>query len=112
MKRHGLPTEGYKSQSWEDFEDKAMGIVITVCDNAAGETCPVYLSKVVRAHWGMTDPGNMKGTDAEMIAAFEETYRILEHRINTMLALPLETMSPKELMSELNKIGNLSATET
>ena len=112
LKRHGLPIKGYTSQSWEDFEDKTIDIVITVCDNAARETCPVYLSKVVRAHWGLTDPGHMKGTNAEMIAAFEETYLILEQRISKMLALPLETMSPNELTSELNEIGNLSATET
>ena len=111
LKRHGLPTEGYKSQSWEDFKDKTMDIVITVCDNAAGETCPVYLSKVVRAHWGITDPGHVQGTDADKIAAFEETYRILEQRINKMLALPLETMSTKELTSKLNEIGKHSATE-
>ena len=59
----------------------------------------------------MTDPGHVKGTDAEMIAAFEKTYRILEQRINKMLALPLETMSPKDLTAELNKIGKHSITE-
>ncbi|MDO9423489.1 MAG: arsenate reductase ArsC [Methylobacter sp.] len=110
LKRHGLPTEGYKSQSWEDFEDKAMDIVITVCDNAAGETCPVYLSKAVRAHWGVSDPGHVEGTENEKIAAFEKIFGILEQRVKKMLTLPLETMSPKELTSELNAIGQLFAT--
>ena len=109
LKRHDLPIEGYKSQSWEAFEDQPMDIVITVCDNAAGETCPVYLTKAVRAHWGVSDPGHVEGTEEEKIAAFENTYRTLELRINKMLALPLETMSPEKLTAELNAIGKLTA---
>ena len=109
LKRHGLPTEGYQSQSWEAFEHQPMDIVITVCDNAAGETCPVYLTKAVRAHWGVSDPGHAEGSEEEKIAAFEQTYRTLELRINAMLALPLETMPPEELTAELNAIGTLTA---
>lgn len=109
LKRHGLPTEGYKSQSWEEFENQPMDIVITVCDNAAGESCPVYLTRAIRAHWGVPDPGHVQGTGEEIIAAFEHTYRTLELRINTMLALPLETMSPEELTAELNAIGKLNS---
>ncbi|MEE9336768.1 MAG: arsenate reductase ArsC [Methylococcaceae bacterium] len=112
LKRHSLPTEGYKSQSWEDFEDQSMDIVITVCDNAAGETCPVYLSKAVRAHWGVSDPGHVEGTEDEKISAFEKTFEILQLRVQKMLALPLETMLPEQLTSELNMIGKLSPTES
>ncbi len=108
LKRHGLPAEGYQSQSWDDFEHQPMDIVITVCDNAAGETCPVYLSKAVRAHWGVSDPGHVEGSEEEKIAAFEETFRILTLRVNKMLALPLETMSPDALTAELNAIGQLT----
>ncbi|WP_432742388.1 arsenate reductase ArsC [Methylobacter sp. G7] len=109
LKHHGLPTEGYQSQFWEAFEHQPMDIVITVCDNAAGETCPVYLTKAVRAHWGVSDPGHAEGSEEEKIAAFEQTYRTLELRINAMLALPLETMPPEELTAELNAIGTLTA---
>ena len=109
LKRHGLPAEGYKSQSWEEFEDQPMDIVITVCDNAAGETCPVYLTKAVRAHWGVSDPGHVEGTEAEKIAAFEQTFATLELRIKKMLELPLETMPPETLTAELNAIGKLTA---
>lgn len=109
LKRHGLPTEGYQSQSWDEFEHQPMDIVITVCDNAAGETCPVYLTKAVRAHWGVSDPGHVEGTEEEKIAAFEQTFRILTLRVNKMLALPLETMPPEELTAELNAIGTLTA---
>lgn len=109
LKRHNLPTEGYQSQSWEDFEDTAMDIVITVCDNAAGESCPVYLTEVVRTHWGVSDPGHVEGTAEEKIAAFEQTFSILKLRVEKMLELPLETMTPEELTAELNKIGSFTA---
>ena len=109
LKRHNLPTEGYQSQSWEDFEETAMDIVITVCDNAAGESCPVYLTEVVRTHWGVSDPGHVEGTDEEKIAAFEQTFSILKLRVEKMLELPLETMTPEELTAELNKIGSFTA---
>ncbi|MDI1231466.1 MAG: arsenate reductase ArsC [Methylobacter sp.] len=109
LKRHGLPTDGYQSQSWEAFADQPMDIVITVCDNAAGETCPVYLTKAVRAHWGVSDPGHVEGSEEEKMAAFEQTYRTLELRINAMLALPLETIPHEELTAELNAIGTLTA---
>lgn len=107
LKRHNLPTEGYQSQSWDNFTDQPMDIVITVCDNAAGETCPAYLNDSVRVHWGLTDPGHVKGTDEETIAAFEETFSIIEQRVKSMLTLPLETMSPDELAVNLNTIAQL-----
>jgi arsenate reductase len=109
LARHGLPNQGYKSQSWEDFADQPMDIVITVCDNAAGETCPVYLTQAVRAHWGVSDPGHVKGSDEEIITAFEQTYRTLELRVKKMLALSLETMAQKQLTVELNAIGKVMA---
>ena len=109
LKRRGLPTEGYKSQSWEEFEEQPMDIVITVCDNAAGETCPVYLTGAVRAHWGVSDPGHVKGTDEEIIAAFDKTYQTLELRVKNMLTLPLEKMAQDELSAKLNAIGKLTA---
>lgn len=102
LKRHGLRTEGYKSQSWDEFEHQPMDIVITVCDNAAGEVCPVYLNKTAKVHWGLVDPGHIKGTDEEIITAFEKTYGILETRINKMLSLPLESMTAEEVAIKLN----------
>ena len=109
LKRHGLPTEGYQSQSWEDFEEIPMDFVITVCDNAAGETCPVYLSKAVSAHWGVSDPSHVEGSGEEKVAAFEQTFATLKRRINKMLELPLETLPKEELTVELNNIGQLTA---
>ncbi len=107
LKRHGLPTEGYQSQSWEEFEAIPMDIVITVCDNAAGETCPAYLGQVVRAHWGVSDPGHVKGTEMEKITAFEKTFAILEQRVKHMMTLPFEEISEQALTEKLNDIGKI-----
>ena len=105
LARHGLPTEGYVSQSWDEFEDTNIDIMISVCDSAAGEACPAYLGKAVRGHWGLADPAHIKGTAEEVEAAFEATYAALENRIHKLLALPVESLSRLELSEALNKIG-------
>jgi arsenate reductase len=105
LARHGLPTAGYSSQSWDEFEDSEIDIMISVCDSAAGETCPAYLGSAVRGHWGLSDPAHVTGSPAVIEAAFEATYAALERRIQRLLALPVETMSNAELTQALNKIG-------
>jgi arsenate reductase len=105
LARHGLPTEGYRSQSWEEFEDAGIDIMISVCDSAAGEACPAYLGQAVRGHWGLPDPAHVEGSAAEVEAAFEATYAALERRIHKLLALPVETMPRQELAEALNRIG-------
>ena len=109
LKREGIPAEGYFSKSWNDLP-ATPDIVITVCGNAAGETCPAYLAPAVRAHWGVEDPAKATGTDAEIDAAFELAYRTLRKRIETFLALPLaELMQDKvRLTAELERIGKIS----
>jgi arsenate reductase len=105
LARHGLPTEGYRSQSWDEFEDADIDILITVCASADGETCPVYLGSAVRGHWGLPDPAHVKGSPKEIEAAFEATYAALERSIHCLLALPIETLSRQELTDALNRIG-------
>lgn len=105
LARHGLPTEGYSSQSWDEFEDMPIDILITVCDSAAGESCPVYLGRAVKAHWGLPDPAHVQGSPEVIEAAFESTYTALEKRIQRLLALPIEKMSKSELGEALNRIG-------
>lgn len=105
LQRNGLPTEGYTSQSWDEFADAGIDIAITVCDQAAGEVCPVYLQSTTRAHWGLPDPAHISGTEAEIQAAFQATYDALEKRIQAMLALPLESLPANELSDLLNTIG-------
>ncbi len=102
---HSLPTDGYRSQSWDEFENIKIDIVITVCDNAAGETCPVFLGDAIRAHWGLPDPAHVTGTDETIKAAFESTYQALESRITKMLALDHQTLSKQQLTEQLNEIG-------
>lgn len=105
LKRHGLTTVGYKSQSWNEFAGQVIDIAITVCDNAVGEVCPGYLHSATRGHWGLQDPSHVHGSESEMITAFEETYQALEKRIQKMLLLPLESMSSAQLSRELNVLG-------
>jgi arsenate reductase len=108
LKREGIATDGYHSKSWDELPE-APHIVITVCASAAGETCPAYLRPALRAHWGVADPAHATGTDAEIDAAFMNTYRTLRHRIEAFLALPLDALrdDPAALSAELNRIGAL-----
>ncbi len=108
LTREGISTEGYYSKSWDNLP-LPPDIVITVCSNAAGETCPAYLGQAVRSHWDVEDPAHATGTDAEIDAAFMAAYRILRARIEAFLALPLSELKgePQRLKSELDRIGTL-----
>ncbi|WP_045227246.1 arsenate reductase ArsC [Methyloterricola oryzae] len=108
LARHGLPTEGYRSQSWDEFADANIDILITVCASADGETCPVYLGSAVRGHWGLPDPAHVEGPPEKIEAAFEATYAALERRIRRLLDLPADTLSKAELAEALNRIGRES----
>lgn len=106
LERNGVPTAGFTSQSWDEFEDKGIDIAITVCDQAAGEVCPVYLNSTIKAHWGLPDPAHVTGTDEKIKQAFQATYDALSIRINKMLALPIENMSGADITKALNEIGS------
>lgn len=108
LNRESISTEGLHSKSWDNLP-QTPDIVITVCASAAGETCPAYLGPVLRAHWGVEDPAHAAGSDEEIDAAFMTAYRILRHRIETLLALPLAELEndPARLKAELDRIGNL-----
>jgi arsenate reductase (thioredoxin) len=107
LEREGIATEGYYSKSWDNLP-VTPHIVITVCSNAAGETCPAYLGNVLRAHWGVDDPAKATGTDAEIDAAFIKAYSILRKRIEAFLALPPDTLAVKDqLQHQLKIIGEI-----
>ena len=110
LKSKGIATDGYFSKSWDDLP-YVPDIVITVCGNAAGETCPAYIGKVLRAHWGVEDPAKATGTEAEINASFEQAYQILHKRIEAFLALPLNTMQTdiEDFKMALDKIGQISS---
>jgi arsenate reductase (thioredoxin) len=107
LKEHGIPTEGYTSKSWEALEGVPIDIVITVCDQAAGETCPAYLGKASRAHWGLPDPAGVNGSEEDVKAAFRATFDALKRRVERLLALPLESLSEQELVDRLNEIDTI-----
>jgi arsenate reductase (thioredoxin) len=108
LAREGISTEGYYSKSWNDLP-VTPDIVLSVCGNAANETCPAYLGPVLRSHWGVEDPAHATGTDAEIDAAFMTAYRILRHRIEQFLALPLNELQNdhERLKAELDRISTL-----
>ena len=107
LAREGIATEGYYSKSWEDLP-QVPDIVISVCGNAANETCPAYLGPVLRTHWGVDDPAHATGTDAEIDAAFMTAYRILRARIEAFIALPLAELqqNPAQLKVEMDRIAS------
>ena len=107
LAREGIATEGYFSKSWEDLP-LVPDIVISVCGNAANETCPAYLGPVLRTHWGVEDPAHATGTDAEIDAAFMTAYRILRARIEAFFALPLAELQqdPARLKAEMDRIAS------
>ncbi len=103
----GISTAGYYSKSWDSLPI-VPDIVITVCSNAAGETCPAYLGNVIRAHWGVDDPAKAIGTDDEIDASFEHAYMILRKRIEAFLQLDVSLLSDKNRLTEqLKNIGQL-----
>jgi len=108
LEQQGISTEGYFSKSWNDLT-VTPDIVLSVCGNAANETCPVYLGQVMRSHWGVEDPSHAEGTEEEIKAAFMKAYKILRHRIEQFLALPLAELQkdPARLKAELDRIGTL-----
>ena len=108
LAREGIATEGYFSKSWENLP-AVPDIVISVCGNAANETCPAYLGPVLRTHWGVEDPAHATGTDEEIDAAFMTAYRILRARIEAFFALPLAELqqNPAQLKAEMDRIASL-----
>jgi arsenate reductase len=108
LEREGISTEGYFSKSWNDLL-VTPDIVLSVCGNAANETCPTYLGPVLRSHWGVEDPAHVEGSEAEIDAAFMTAYGILRYRIEQFLALPLEALknNREQLKSELDRISTL-----
>ena len=107
LKSKGIATEGYSSKSWDNLP-ATPDIVITVCSNAAGETCPAYLGNVMRAHWGVDDPAKATGTEEQINASFDNAYRILRARIEAFLKLDQKTLGDSQkLKSELDRIGSI-----
>ncbi|MEM1111936.1 MAG: arsenate reductase ArsC [Pseudomonadota bacterium] len=101
----GYPTEGLQSQSWHDFQGQDLDLVLTVCDSAAGESCPLWLGRSVKLHWGLADPSKLEGSEAEIEAAFMTTITEVEQRVDDLLELPLEELRASDLHDALVNLG-------
>jgi arsenate reductase (thioredoxin) len=107
----GYETSGYRSKSWSEFAKPgapALDFVFTVCDNAAGETCPVWPGQPMTAHWGIPDPAEAEGSAAEIALAFKEAYRMLSQRIAVFAALPIRSLDQLSLQKRLAEIGRMA----
>jgi protein-tyrosine-phosphatase len=108
LKRNRLPVTGLRSKSWDEFAVPGappLHFVFTVCDKAAGETCPVWPGQPITAHWGVEDPAAVTGSDEAREAAFRTALRILSRRIELLLNLPLEKLDNLALKERLSAIG-------
>lgn len=113
LKALRLATDGFRSKSWAEFaqeDSPPLDFVITVCDKAAGEECPVWPGQPITAHWGVPDPAAFEGPDEEMEKHFLDAAKTLKRRIDLMLCLPLDKLDTLSLKHELNFIGRTGLT--
>ena len=106
----GYDTSAFRSKSWSEFAEPGaplLDFVFTVCDNAAGEACPVWPGQPMTAHWGVADPAEPDGNPAEIALAFKEAYRMLDRRIGVFTSLPLRSLDRLSLQSRLREIGRM-----
>lgn len=115
LKRTNLPTQGFRSKSWDEFASPGappIDFIFTVCDNAAGEVCPIWPGKPMTAHWGITDPAAAQGSDADKAFAFRKALKELETRIKLFINLPIDSLDRMTLKAKLGDIGKSTTTET
>lgn len=108
LERLNYDTRGARSKSWDEFAREGapdMDFVFTVCDDAAGEVCPVWPGQPMTAHWGVPDPASVTGSDAEKAAAFADIYRMLSTRISVFVSLPIASLDRLTLQRRLDAIG-------
>lgn len=108
LQSFGYSTEGLSSKSWDVFASSdapKMDFVFTVCDNAAGETCPLWPGQPMTAHWGIADPASVEGTDLDKERAFIEAFRFMRNRIQAFISLPMSAIDKMALKQELSTIG-------
>lgn len=112
VKATGYPVDSLRSKSWDEFALAGaphMDFIITVCDNAAGEVCPLWPGHPVSAHWGFEDPAAVQGTDAEKRAAFQKVFRQIMGRVNQFVNLPLPMLEKHAIQAQMDAIGKTPA---
>jgi arsenate reductase (thioredoxin) len=115
LKSLNYETSHFHSKSWAEFAKPGappLDFVFTVCDNAAGETCPVWPGQPMTAHWGVPDPVEAKGSEAEIGLAFKDAYRMLSQRIGIFTALPIRSLDKLSLQQKLREIGSVTDAVT
>lgn len=105
LQEAGISTDGLTSQSWDEFEDLEADIVVTVCDSAAGETCPVWFGKSLKVHWGLVDPSKLQGSEEELAQAFRDTIEQIKQRIAQLVALDVDVKDKAGLKLALANLG-------
>jgi arsenate reductase (thioredoxin) len=108
LRQNGIPTGHLRSKPWDEFAvpgSPVLDFVFTVCDKAAGETCPIWPGQPMTAHWGLPDPAAFEGTDTEKRVAFAETLRMLHNRIEVLVNLPIRSLDKLSLQRRLQSIG-------
>ena len=105
LEARGVSTAGLQSQSWDEFESMAPGVVITVCDSAANEACPVWFGDAVKVHWGLPDPSRLEGSEEAVRAAFFAVMDTIEQRLRKLLALDFESLSSQDLQQALQSMA-------
>lgn len=109
LRRRGVDTSGLRSKSWDDFAALSPDAVITVCDSAAGEQCPLWFGRCVKAHWGLPDPTSMAGTEEARAAVFDAVIATIERRVLQLLSLGTGERSGEALARALNRIAEEEA---
>ena len=107
LQQRSIPVEGLKSQSWDEFEEWAPEVVITLCDSAAAETCPVWMDDAVQVHWGVSDPSLTQGSEQEVEQAFDDVIYTLEQRIHRVLDARLTALIPAHLKIYLESLAEI-----
>lgn len=110
LERNGFPMEGLRSKSWDEFakaDAPQLDFVFTLCDSAAGETCPLWPGQPMTAHWGIEDPAAAEGTDLEKEAAFVAAGRYIRNRIAAFIALPIGSLDRLTLQARVKEIGQM-----
>lgn len=101
----GIATADLRSQSWDEHQDFSPDLVITVCDSAANEACPLWLGSAQKVHWGLADPSKLNGSEIEIAAAFRACIAVIKQRTNALITLNLHSLSPSERLDALRKLG-------
>ncbi len=108
LEKSGIDINGLRSQSWDDFEEFAPDIVVTVCDSAAGEACPLWFGNSIKVHWGLADPSKLTGSEDEIAAAFLDTITEIKRRVLAILNANIDVSNPEESISKFKQLVSIT----